>query len=665
MTGPLFPVRRRSEAAGAGHAWDWYAARVAVGLFVVVMLGLLWILHRQERDASRTALIRDVLWVEQNFQVALARNVDGLRGVTQGPRGTDLDPERVHARMEELLSSSRGLTQVVLLDPDGRLLASAPGPTASFEGAGWVPARLETAYRLTRSTGKPAYGPPLLVGGEHHIELFVPVYRQSRPAGTVIGIYGLRATLADMLPWWLAERHRITIRDAAGEVLAASSAVRAGGDDPELTHQVSLDPPGHGLLLHVTSYGSETTLVRNVLAFAILGLAAAVLWSMWSIRRHIQRRQEIEQQLRSEHAFRKAMEDSLETGMRAVDLDGRIIYVNPAFCRIVGYTESELMGQQPPTVSYWPPEDVDRIFASINAARAANPCPPVEYEFMRRDGTRFNALLYEARLVDSDGKQTGWMGSVVDITERKRARERLRQQQEKLEATARLVAMGEMASAIAHELNQPLAAIASYTTACLNVLASGAATPEELRGALEKTSQQAQRAGRIIRRVHQFVRKSEPIRTRVRLHGIIEEAVGLVQAEARDRRVRIRSELGAEDVELEADPVLLQQVMFNLLRNAIEAMSETPAPARELRVSTERVDSAVTVRVADRGCGIPPQLQDQLFEPFFTTKAEGMGMGLHICRSIMEIHRGRVWAEPRPAGGTVLAFTLPLPPEVQ
>jgi two-component system sensor histidine kinase DctS len=220
-----------------------------------------------------------------------------------------------------------------------------------------------------------------------------------------------------------------------------------------------------------------------------------------------------------------------------------------------------------------------------------------------------------------------------------------------------------MASAIAHELNQPLAAIASYTTGCLNVLASGTATPEELRGALEKTSQQALRAGRIIRRVHQFVRKSEPTRTRVRLHEIIEEAVGFAQAEARNRRVRIRSELAAEDVELDADPVLLQQVLFNLLRNGIEAMSATPTYAREIRVTTERVDSVVTVRVADRGCGISAEQKAQLFEPFFTTKAEGMGMGLNICRSIVEIHRGRVWAEPRPAGGTVFAFSLPLAPQ--
>jgi two-component system sensor histidine kinase DctS len=129
--------------------------------------------------------------------------------------------------------------------------------------------------------------------------------------------------------------------------------------------------------------------------------------------------------------------------------------------------------------------------------------------------------------------------------------------------------------------------------------------------------------------------------------------------------VRIRSGFAAGDVELDADPVLLQQVLLNLIRNGMEAMSATPPEQREILVTTERADSTATVRVADRGCGIPADAQKQLFEPFFTTKAEGMGMGLNICRSIVESHRGRVWAEPAPGGGTVFSFSLPLPPEVQ
>jgi two-component system sensor histidine kinase DctS len=664
MKDALLSRRTPGDGSAPGHGRQWYATRLAVGLFVASLLALLWILHRQERDESRTALTRDVLWVEQKLQYTLERNADDLRQLAQDLRGADLDPRLVEARVEQFLASTPGLTQVVLLDGDGRVRVTAPGPTASYEGTTSVPPRLETAYRLALGTGAPAYGAPFLQGGEHHVDVFVPVYRQGALAGTVVGVYGLRSLLSGLVPWWLAEKHRVTLRGEDGTVLAARSNVRAA-DHPELTHEIVLEPPGHGLRLHVASYGSETKLVRNVLALAIAGLAGAVLWSTWSLRRHIHRRLETEQELRSAHAFRKAMEDSLETGMRAVDLEGRIIYVNPAFCRMVGYSEAELIGHAPP-LPYWPSEQVGRIQASIRIARSPDsPRVGMEYEFVRRSGARLDALLYEAPLVDADGRQTGWMGSVLDITERKRAREHARQQEEKLAATARLVTMGEMASAIAHELNQPLSAIASYTTGCLNLLAGGAEAPEEIRTALDKTAQQAQRAGRIIKRVHHFVRKSEPTRTRVRLHAVIDEAVGFAQAEARSRRVKIRPGYAGDDVELDADPVLLQQVLLNLLRNGMEAMSATPPESRELLVTTERADSTVTVRVADRGCGIPADAQKQLFEPFFTTKAEGMGMGLNICRSIVELHRGRVWAEPGPGGGTVFSFTLPLPTEVQ
>jgi two-component system sensor histidine kinase DctS len=254
------------------------------------------------------------------------------------------------------------------------------------------------------------------------------------------------------------------------------------------------------------------------------------------------------------------------------------------------------------------------------------------------------------------------MGSVLDITERKRARELVRQREEKLAATARLVTMGEMTSTIAHELNQPLSAIASYTTGCLNLIEAGELRAGELRDALRKTAQQAQRAGRIIRRVHDFVRKSEPARGPVRMNAVVEEAVGFVEAEARKRRVTIYTRPAALDPEVQADRLLLQQVVLNLLRNAMDAMSETPPEGRVIEVATAGAGGAITVSISDRGCGVAPAVRERLFEPFFTTKGEGMGMGLTICRSIMELHGGRVWAEPNPGGGTVFSFALPADP---
>ena len=144
------------------------------------------------------------------------------------------------------------------------------------------------------------------------------------------------------------------------------------------------------------------------------------------------------------------------------------------------------------------------------------------------------------------------------------------------------------------------------------------------------------------------------------MNAVVEEAVGFADAEARKRRVRIQARLAEADAELQADPLLLQQVVLNLLRNAMDAMAATPPERREIRVVVEAGPQAVTVSISDRGCGLSPEIRDHLFEPFFTTKAEGMGMGLNICRSIMELHRGRVWAEANPEGGTVFSFSLPV-----
>jgi two-component system sensor histidine kinase DctS len=632
---------------------------VAVGLFVLALLGLLWVLHRQEMEENRSNLIRDVLWVEQNFRFSLDRDVEQLQQLDHGSRGADLDHSEFELRAKHLLPNSPGLREVVLLDAEGVLRASAPAPSPVHEGGRWADARSEVAFRLACSTGKAAYSAPTPSPQDPEFEVFVPHYRGGALAGTVVGVYGLKPILAGLAPWWLAEKHRVTIRDDNGRVLAAKSNVEASSR-AELTYQVALDPPGHGLLLHVESYGSETRLLPNLLTATIVILAGVVLLNLRSLRRHIQRRLATEQALRGEHAFRKAMEDSIHTGMRAVNLERRIVYVNPAFCKMMGFSESELLGSVAPH-PFWPPEERERLDAVLREAReTGSPRAGIELRLMRRGGERFDALLYEAPLIDDRGRQTGWMGSVVDVTERVQARERSRRQEEKLAASARLVAMGEMASAIAHELNQPLSAIASYTTGCLNLLEKGTDVVGDLREALQKTSQQAQRAGHIIRRVHEFVRKSEPTRSAVHINAVVEEAVGFAEAEAHKRRVKIGTQLTADDPVLQADRLLLQQVLLNLLRNGMDAMSATPPEKRELLVTTERAGETMTVGVLDHGCGLSPEVQERLFDAFFTTKAEGMGMGLNICRSIMEIHRGRVWAEPARDGGTAFFFSLPV-----
>ncbi|HLO79044.1 MAG TPA: PAS domain S-box protein, partial [Magnetospirillum sp.] len=363
--------------------------------------------------------------------------------------------------------------------------------------------------------------------------------------------------------------------------------------------------------------------------------------------------------LRTEHAFRKAMEDSLTVGMRARDLEGRITYVNSAFCRMVGWAADELVGCVPP-MPYWSPDAMDLTMEWHNRVMAGNAPPDgFEIQFRRRDGKKFWALIYEAPLIDADGRQSGWMASVLDITERKHAEDMERRQQEKLQRTGRLITMGEMASTLAHELNQPLSAIASYNTGCLNRLASGRFDAGELQTALVKLGVQAQRAGQIIRRVHDFVRKSEPQVQPCAVNAVIDDVVGFIEFDAKSRGVTIQTALAPQNPMVIADRILLEQVVLNLARNGIEAMASIPAPRRKLSVDVRLDDGQVVVSVADWGPGIPDEVAADLFQPFFTTKAEGMGMGLNICRSIIEFHQGRLWFEPNDGGGAVFRFSLP------
>lgn len=247
----------------------------------------------------------------------------------------------------------------------------------------------------------------------------------------------------------------------------------------------------------------------------------------------------------------------------------------------------------------------------------------------------------------------------TDISARKQAEETARQQHEKIELSQRLVTAGEMASLLAHELNQPLAAIANYNMGCVRRLRSGNWRPEELLDALEKSSAQAGRAGTIIQRVREFLRKREPDLAPSDLAEMITEVAGLVRAEAGRHAINLRLEPDPRLPKVLADGIMIKQVLINLIRNAIEAMQAVPAGRRDLSVrSFAESPDRLHVEVADRGPGLPPALAESPFPPFFTTKADGMGMGLQICRSIVEFHGGRLWATANPGGGAVFHFTL-------
>ena len=181
----------------------------------------------------------------------------------------------------------------------------------------------------------------------------------------------------------------------------------------------------------------------------------------------------------------------------------------------------------------------------------------------------------------------------------------------------------------------------------------------DLLTALQRISAQAERAGKVIRSVHDFVRRSEPKLAPLDLNAVVRDAVGLIEADARKRQVQLRVELAAPLPQVEADAVMIEQIVVNLVRNAMDSMRDTAPPEHDVTVCTAREGRFVTVTVADRGAGIPAETSARLFEPFFTTKQEGMGMGLNICRSIVEFHNGRLLVDANPEGGTIFSFTLP------
>ncbi len=653
-----FPGSPGSTERTGRWRWLWVLPRLAFILFVGGVGLLLWISDRADGEERRATLISDILWLEQNLRFHLMRNEEVLGRIDLTHTA---DAKAFESFSRTAFGFESGLRQLIWLGADGTVRQAHPitmDPNLVGDAGEAVPSR--QSFRLARSLGKPVYGKAYpYFTNDWQFEVHVPVSRQGSVVGVVVGVYRIRDLLGDSVPWWLAERYRISVIGDSGKVLGTRSKVESMVT--EEGYQVAFDPPGWGLALHAVPYHAPKPLASALLSASLVILALIVLWSLWILRRHVLRRQAVEEELQREHAFRKAMEDSLDTGMRARSLDGEIIYVNPAFCRMIGWSAAELIGRRPP-MPYWADDYLDETRAMHDRVLAGEgPEEGFELRFKHRNGNLLDVLIHEAPLIDARGQQSGWMGSMVDITERKQAEERTRQQQDRLQSTARLVAMGEMASSIAHELNQPLAAISSYCTGAANLLRDQKPATDVL-PALDKAVEQARRAGQVIRRIYSLARPGENRFERVRLAEHVDAALALMDGDIRQKGIRISLELSRQ-VMVDGDPVLLEQALFNLLRNAIESMRDTAPDQRQLTIALNCAEGYASLTIADRGCGIDAGVAGQLFDPLFTTKAEGMGMGLAICRSVVENHRGRLSFEANPEGGTVFHILLPLTPK--
>ncbi len=646
------------RAAQRARSWRWLVPVLLVLLFLAVLVWLPWQARQMEATERQEQLIADTLWVEQTLRFELARSEEALGGL-----GADLinhppAPPALQARFRQMFNNGHELIRAVWYDADGKVRASH-----GLEPPATLPAPTLLAAEVAAGTRRGRYSEPYgaTAATSGVLDYVLPLYANGRPAGSLVATYSLQILLDETVPWWFAQDNALILLDRDDEAVARRMA---GGPGRGIyTHRRELDLPGALVILSTDSTKRAPQLLPNLLVGSVIVLALGLVISLGALWRHISRTLAAEAALRQQMAFRTAMENSLMTGLRARDLEGRVTYVNRAFCEIVGHPAEELVGKKPP-MPYWAPEAMADYEERFRGVLSGNITPQFETVFQRPDGVRVPVLVFEAPLVDADGSQSGWMSSILDITDRKRAEELNRQQQAKLEASARLATMGEISSMLAHELNQPLAAISSYTAGAINVLERTNKSGEPVNGgmlrhALEQARQQAQRAGQIIRSVHEFVKKREPRREQVTIRSVIDGVRALVELQARQAGVVLRVELPPQLPEVAADRVMLEQVLLNLTRNAIEAMQDTAPSQRVLRIAAAHIGDKVAVSVIDRGHGIPENVAAGLFEPFYSTKAEGMGMGLSICRTAIEFHGGTLTHGPNPGGGTVFTFALP------
>ncbi|HEX4859067.1 MAG TPA: ATP-binding protein [Usitatibacteraceae bacterium] len=653
------------------RVWWWLPALI-LALLLATTVFLLSLSTSHEASQNREQLITDTLWVKQSIQYQLERDAESLQLIANDVVQRPLDASATRLRLESYLRNVKEAARIELLGPGWMSRISALQEGVSHPALGEVlPAddvsKVNAMLLEPAEARRPFFGTvhDSAYGAALNAYALLPASDAASGSGAVAGngatlivvVFPFSRVLEQNVPWWFSQGHEITLMDALDNIRQTRAV--AGPGLGVYTHTTALELPGVSLLLSTNSRTAAPSRVPNALRVSIAVLAGLLILSLYALWRDVKRRVRAEEKLVEEAAFRKAVGDSVVTGLRARDMDGRVTYVNPAFCKMVGLDESELVGKLPP-MPYWAPEylrDYEQRMAEVFAGTVSEHA--FETVFQRADGTRFPVMIYEAPLKDAHGRQAGWMSSIVDVSEQKAAAQATRTQEERLQKVARLTTMGEIASSLAHELNQPLAAITSYLTGSLNLLRQGGVTPGEIQAPLEKANQQALRAGQVIRRVHDFVRKREPQRSPVSLHTLVHECLPLVELQARNSGVRVEADVAADLPQVMADPVLLEQVLLNLTRNAIESMAAMEPARRHLSIGARRLaGDTLQLDVRDYGAGIPEPLRDKLFSAFFTTKTEGMGMGLSICRSIIELHGGRLWFDSH-ADGTTFSIQLP------
>ena len=787
---------------------------LSVLLFLAAIISAFWYLRNEEIERETESVKRDTELTQQQIGLRLIQNQEALIRMARDLMERESDPEEFVAQAEAFARERPELTHLSWLDARRRVRAShwamlyhtgaSGGPVELLLPAETEQGEPEVTFRAARDTRSPAYSRGFLDStGAAVFQLQVPLISRNAFAGVLIVEYSVDSLVRHFVPADVAQRHMISVVNEQDKLLAATVTPMPGqaGRRAPIVSDAPLTPALNGLLLRGQGWRTSIGLVNNTLFWMVVALSVLTVWMLLGTWRHMRRRGQIQGALVQETNFRRAMENSMPTGMRAMDLEGRVTYVNAAFCQMTGFSNAELVGRLPP-YPYWPPDRIEENGRLLQQElQGRSPSGGIEVKVMRKEGVVFDARMYISPLIDPKGQQTGWMTSITNITEAKRIRDQLSAsherfttvlegldasvsvlsvqqgellfvnrsyrlwfggdarghqqlaggvagvgpyggdgeddndplsglptqeltetganprevfveslqkwfdvrarylqwtdgrlaqmliatditarlraeeqsaaQAEKAQVTSRLVTMGEMASSVAHELNQPLTAITNYCNGMVSRVKAETIKQEDLIAALQKTARQAERAGQIIHRIRAFVKRSEPKREPAEARQIVEDAVELAGIELRRRNVAIHTYVAQRLPVIMVDPILIEQVLLNLLKNAAEAIDSEQLPTQrrhiELRVvprHTPDEGGVIEFSVTDMGPGIKDEVIARLYEAFFSTKAEGLGIGLSLCRSIIESHQGRMRAQNLYNGtqavGCRFSFTLPV-----
>ena len=624
-------------------------------LLLPILVLLPWQTQKIEFEDRQEQLIADTLWLEQGIRTILIKDEDYIRVLGDDIANNRISTEQASYRISTLLQIHPEFQQIVWLDEaDHVQYSTTPFRFEDFS------LNSQQANQLARTNNLPRYAQPTASHSDDSdilMDYHYPIFNSNKFSGSLVVSYKMSVILEKVVPWWFAKDNEISILDIDDNVVA--SRADGGVGNNVFTYTKGLDLPGVNLMLKTNSNKNFPKQFSNFLVVVVIMLGLGLTWSLWALWRDILRRQAAETALRTEIAFRTAMEKSLVTGLRVRSMDGRLVYVNPAFCEMIGSTEEQLIGQKIP-FSFWTLEAFEEFSKDMPRTGKIGALTGFETVYVHANGQRIPVLIYESALLDENGIQTGWMGSILDISERKRTEKILRQHEEKLQRSARLSTMGELASVMAHELNQPLTAINTYASGVLGMVQSDEINVAEIKPALTQMQRQAFRAAQIIRSVHDFVAKRGPSRIRMQFGDVFKNVLPLIELQAKSFLINFKIDIQDPLPDVFIDPISLEQVILNLTRNALQSMQELNQQKRVLQIVAKHNDTYVCVQVIDNGTGITNEIADRLFSPFFSTKAEGMGMGLNVCRTIIEFHGGQLSHQPNPAGGTIFSFTVPV-----